>query len=135
MDGLELAQGVLVMAATNRPQALDAALVRPGRFDLVLYVPPPDQAGRLQALQIHCRKIPLAADVDLGTIAAATDCYTGAELAAICREAAVAALREGVHSAKEVGQRHFNAALAGVRPQLDAAELLRYENWGRRSTD
>ena len=52
MDGLELAQGVLVMGATNRPQALDAALIRPGRFDVLLYVPPPDEAGRLQALQV-----------------------------------------------------------------------------------
>jgi SpoVK/Ycf46/Vps4 family AAA+-type ATPase len=52
MDGLELAQGVLVMGATNRPQALDAALIRPGRFDVLLYVPPPDEPGRLQALQV-----------------------------------------------------------------------------------
>lgn len=59
MDGLEQATGVLVMGATNRPAALDAALCRPGRFDVVLYVPPPDEAGRLQALKIHTRGVPL----------------------------------------------------------------------------
>ncbi|PSC74873.1 cell division control 48-like protein B [Micractinium conductrix] len=123
MDGLELAQGVLVMGATNRPHALDAALVRPGRFDVVLYVPPPDKEGRLQALQIHTRSIPLAPEVDLRAIAAATERYTGAELAAVCREAAMTALREDAASAAEVRQAHFEAALAGIKPQLAPADL------------
>ncbi|KAL4854008.1 Cell division control protein 48 B [Chlorella vulgaris] len=96
MDGLERAEGILVMGATNRPQALDAALTRPGRFDLTMYVPPPDEQGRLQALRIHSRTIPLAPDVDLSYIATCTGCFTGAELAAVCREAALAALREDV---------------------------------------
>ncbi|PRW20672.1 cell division control 48-like protein B [Chlorella sorokiniana] len=129
MDGMELAHGVLVMGATNRPQALDAALVRPGRFDLVLYVPPPDQPGRLQALQIHSRCMPLAPGVDLSAIAASTERFTGAELAAVCREAAMAALREDVQGASVVQHRHFELALNGIQPQLSAPDLAKYERW------
>ncbi|KAL6754073.1 P-loop containing nucleoside triphosphate hydrolase protein [Haematococcus lacustris] len=77
MDGMELATGVLVLGATNRPQAMDAALLRPGRFDSLLYVPPPDEAGRLQVLQVHTRCMPLGADVDLAAVAADTQLYTG----------------------------------------------------------
>jgi len=69
---------VLVLAATNRPSAVDAALLRPGRFDMLLYVPPPDTEGRLQTLVVHTRSMPLGADVDLTHVAAATDLYTGA---------------------------------------------------------
>eukprot|EP00191_Tetraselmis_sp_GSL018_P020109 CAMPEP_0177586150 /NCGR_PEP_ID=MMETSP0419_2-20121207/4910_1 /TAXON_ID=582737 /ORGANISM="Tetraselmis sp., Strain GSL018" /LENGTH=801 /DNA_ID=CAMNT_0019076005 /DNA_START=150 /DNA_END=2556 /DNA_ORIENTATION=- len=94
MDGLELARGVLVLGATNRPAALDAALCRPGRFDAVLYVPPPDEEGRLQTLRIHSRGMPLHGDVDLAALAQLCERFTGAELAAVCREAALAALRE-----------------------------------------
>lgn len=70
--------GVLVLAATNRPFAIDAALMRPGRFDAVLYVPPPDAAGRAQILRVHTRGMPLAADVDLDLLSCdATECMTG----------------------------------------------------------
>lgn len=69
---------MLVLAATNRPDQLDAALLRPGRFDVQLYVPPPDAQGRLEALRVHCRELPLAAGVDLQGIAATTERFTGA---------------------------------------------------------
>ena len=69
--------GVLVLAATNRPSAVDAALLRPGRFDMLLYVPPPDMEGRLQTLAVHTRSMPLGADVNLAHVAAATALYTG----------------------------------------------------------
>lgn len=69
--------GVLVLGATNRPEQLDHALLRPGRFDVQLYVPPPDHAGRLAALRVHCRDLPLEDSVDLGRVAAATDGFTG----------------------------------------------------------
>ncbi|PNH01127.1 VCP-like ATPase [Tetrabaena socialis] len=68
---------VLVLGATNRPGAVDTALLRPGRFSSLLFVPPPDAPGRLAALKVHCRRLPLAADVDLGAAAAATELYTG----------------------------------------------------------
>ncbi|KAG2450863.1 hypothetical protein HYH02_004696 [Chlamydomonas schloesseri] len=133
MDGIELAAGVLVLGATNRPGAVDPALLRPGRFTTLLYVPPPDQEGRVAALEVHSRKLPLAPDVDLEAVAAQTDNYTGAELAAVCREAALAALREDLQGAEVVAARHFAAALAAVRPALSAAELAKYASWGRGS--
>ncbi|EFJ47542.1 hypothetical protein VOLCADRAFT_41454, partial [Volvox carteri f. nagariensis] len=126
MDGIELAAGVLVLGATNRPGAVDPALLRPGRFSTLLFVPPPDPAGRLAALRVHCRRMPLAPDVDLGAVAQETRGYTGAELAAVCREAALAALREDLHGASHVADRHFAAALRAVRPALTEQQLESY---------
>eukprot|EP00271_Cylindrocystis_brebissonii_P017256 TRINITY_DN4417_c0_g1_i2.p1 TRINITY_DN4417_c0_g1~~TRINITY_DN4417_c0_g1_i2.p1 ORF type:complete len:448 (+),score=118.58 TRINITY_DN4417_c0_g1_i2:567-1910(+) len=125
MDGLELAQGVLVMAATNRLQALDPALVRPGRFDLVLLVPPPDEVGRVETLRQHSKGMALAADVDLREIASSTDLFTGAELAGLCREAAMGALRESV-AAIEVEQVHFLRARAAMHASLTPLALAGY---------
>lgn len=91
MDGVEWVPGVLVIGATNRPAALDPALLRPGRFELSLEVPLPDEAGRCEILEVHTRRMPLATDVSLASIARATDTFSGAELQAVCREAAVCA--------------------------------------------
>ena len=129
MDGLELAGGVLVLATTNRPAAIDGALLRPGRFDSCLYVPPPDCAGRLAALHVHTRKIPLSVDVDLQAVAGSTERYTGAELAAVCSEAVMAALREDVEGVEVVEMRHFEAALKGVRAALSEEVLESYAAW------
>ncbi|KAK9787377.1 hypothetical protein WJX73_009748 [Symbiochloris irregularis] len=132
MDGLERCTGVLVLAATNRPHAIDAALLRPGRFDALLYVPPPDLAGRVETLRIHTRSMPLANDVDLHALAEATELYTGAELEGMCAEAALAALREDLQGASSVSQRHFEAAMAGMRPGLTPAKLQQYAAWDPR---
>jgi SpoVK/Ycf46/Vps4 family AAA+-type ATPase len=95
------APGVVVVAATNRPGALDAALLRPGRLDVHVYVgPPADAAERLAALEVHARGLPLAADADLRLVAERTGRFTGAELAALCREAAMGALRERFSAAR-----------------------------------
>ncbi|NPA05546.1 MAG: CDC48 family AAA ATPase, partial [Crenarchaeota archaeon] len=93
MDGLETRGDVIVIAATNRPNALDPALRRPGRFDREIEIPLPDKKGRLEILQIHTRSMPLAEDVDLERLAEMTRGFTGADLAALCREAAMHALR------------------------------------------
>lgn len=77
MDGLELATGLFVIAATNRPERLDPAFIRPGRLDVLQYVPPPDVDGRLQILEIHTREMPLADNVNLRNLAAITDHFTG----------------------------------------------------------
>ncbi|GFR48505.1 hypothetical protein Agub_g10166, partial [Astrephomene gubernaculifera] len=77
MDGIELANGVLVLGATNRPDAVDPALLRPGRFSSHVFVPPPDTAGRLEVLRLHCRALPLGRDVELGALAEQTEMYTG----------------------------------------------------------
>ncbi|KAI8581192.1 hypothetical protein K450DRAFT_172549 [Umbelopsis ramanniana AG] len=94
MDGVELASSVLVIGATNRPDMLDAALMRPGRFDKIIYVPPPDFVSRQQILHVHTKDIPLAEDVDLEEIADKTNLYTGADLQNLCREAAMIGLRQ-----------------------------------------
>jgi cell division protease FtsH len=93
MDGFTGTEGVVVLAATNRPEILDPALLRPGRFDRRIVVNPPDHDGRLQILQVHTRKVPLAADVDLAELAAATPGMVGAELRNLVNEAALLAAR------------------------------------------
>jgi len=93
MDGLENRGNVIVIAATNRPSAVDPALRRPGRFDREIEIPLPDKQGRLEILQIHTRNMPLSKDVDLEKLADMTHGYTGADLAALVREAAMNALR------------------------------------------
>jgi cell division protease FtsH len=93
MDGFESGEAVIVLAATNRPEILDAALLRPGRFDRRVTVPPPDKPGRRQILEVHTRSLPLAGDVDLDGIAASTPGMVGADLANLCNEAALLAAR------------------------------------------
>uniref|UniRef100_A0A0D9UWV3 AAA+ ATPase domain-containing protein n=1 Tax=Leersia perrieri TaxID=77586 RepID=A0A0D9UWV3_9ORYZ len=129
MDGLELATGIIVLAATNRPDAIDAALLRPGRFDMVLYVPPPDVEGRHEILRIHTRKMPLGEDVDLWKIAERTELFTGADLEGLCREAGMAALRECLRSERfSCDDIHFQAALRSLRPSLTRAVVDEYSN-------
>lgn len=125
MDGLELATGIIVLAATNRPKAIDAALLRPGRFDMVLYVPPPDVQGRHEILRIHTRKMKLGEDVDLVKIAECTELFTGADLEGLCREAGMAALREDL-SANSIHKAHFETARRSLRPSLTKAEIDEY---------
>lgn len=94
MDGMAHAGDVLVVAATNRPQVLDAALLRPGRFEVKLLVPPPDAAGRRAVLEVYTRRMPLGADVDVSALCQAMAWYTGAEIEGVVREAGLQALRE-----------------------------------------
>ncbi|KAM0883433.1 hypothetical protein ACQ4PT_031655 [Festuca glaucescens] len=122
MDGLELATGIIVLAATNRPKAIDAALLRPGRFDMVLYVPPPDAQGWHEILRIKTRKMELGEDVDLGKIAECTELFTGADLEGLCREAGMLALREDI-TASSIDKAHFEAAVRSLKPSLTKAEV------------
>ncbi|MFT9180139.1 MAG: ATP-dependent zinc metalloprotease FtsH [Zymomonas mobilis] len=95
MDGFEANEGIIILAATNRPDVLDPALLRPGRFDRQVIVPRPDIEGRLKILQVHMKKTPLAPDVDVRTIARGTPGFSGADLANIVNEAALLAARKG----------------------------------------
>jgi len=113
MDGIAPLARVLLIGATNRPDLIDAALLRPGRFDELLEVRPPDAAGRRQVLRIHTRGMALAADVDLGGIAGRTDGWSGAQLSALCREAGMLALREDLAAASACA-RHFELAWGRV---------------------
>ncbi len=126
MDGLERLEGVVVIAATNRPDIIDPALLRPGRFDRVIYVPPPDEEARLEILKVHTRRMPLAEDVDLREIARKTEGYTGADLAALCREAAIMALREAGKPTK-VQMKHFLKAMEAVKPSITKEDIERYK--------
>lgn len=120
LDGIEKLNNVLVLAATNRPDMIDPALLRPGRFDIHIRVQLPDRAQRLSVLHIHTRKKPLDHDVDLERIADRTEGMTGADLMAVCEQAAMAAIRECVAQSAQgspdmkVGARHFEASLQGA---------------------
>ncbi|KAL6606584.1 hypothetical protein ACP70R_042237 [Stipagrostis hirtigluma subsp. patula] len=115
MDGLDQRIGVTVIAATNRPDKIDPALLRPGRFDRLLDVQPPDEADREDIFRIHTRSMPCSPDVNLNELARVTEGYTGADIKLICREAAVAALDENF-DIPEVAIRHFKAAINRIKP-------------------
>ncbi|MET0372517.1 MAG: CDC48 family AAA ATPase [Sphingobium sp.] len=122
MDGLEELQSVVVIGATNRPTLIDPALLRPGRFDELIYVPVPDEAGRRRILGIHTSKMPLADDVNLDRLAERTDRFTGADLEDLVRRAGLFALRESLSVAR-IGMAHFEDALqetrASVTPEME----------------
>jgi len=120
---------VVVVGITNRPDILDNALVRTGRLDLVLYVPPPDEKGRLETIKILTKKMPLANDVKLQEIAVATQNYTGADLAALCREAAVLAMR---NNASKISSQDFANSLKQVSPSI-TKEIDQWYNTIRQS--
>jgi transitional endoplasmic reticulum ATPase len=121
MDGLEEMQSVVVIGATNRPTFMDPALLRPGRFDELVYVTVPDAGGRRRILAIHTAKMPLASDVDLDDVAARTDRFTGADLEDVVRRAGLYALREGDADVSEVNMNHFNQALKASRATVTEA--------------
>src|SRR5215211_3415103 len=124
MDGFTGTENVIVLAATNRPEILDPALLRPGRFDRRLTISPPDQAGRRQIMDVHVRGVPLADDVDLDTVAAATPGMVGADLANLVNEAALQAARRN-HTA--VHQADFSDALERIVPGSERRLLLSAE--------
>src|SRR5205814_9142086 len=107
MDGFESNEGVILIAATNRPDVLDPALLRPGRFDRRVVVPRPDVGGREGILKVHTKKIPLAEDVDVTVIARGTPGFSGADLANLVNEAALLAARQ---NRKSVTMMNFEAA-------------------------
>nr|WP_062087686.1 CDC48 family AAA ATPase [Sulfolobus acidocaldarius] len=157
MDGIEKLENVVVIAATNRPDILDPALLRPGRFDRLIYVPPPDKTARFEILKVHTKNVPLAEDVSLEDIAEKAEGYTGADLAAVVREAALRAIREQMAECmgeanneckksdiecrekkirdcmagkgRIVERKHFDVALKKVRPSVTQDMIQFYQNW------
>ena len=138
LDGLEILTNVVVIAATNRPDIVDPALLRPGRFDRLLYVSPPDKESRIQILKIHTKNKPLADDVKLDQIAQHTETYTGADIASLSSAAVMLAVREHVskypnpeeadkHAQElKIHMNHFEEAMKKIRP-LSAQELDIYK--------
>jgi len=124
LDGMEKMEKVVVMAATNMPHLVDPALLRPGRFDRSILLNIPDKKERLEIFKIHTRMMPLSEDVDLKELAEFTENYVGADIEAICREAAILAIRDVLSNGedineKEVEKRHFLGALEKLRPSVD----------------
>ena len=117
MDGITTLQDIVVIAATNRPDMVDSAVLRPGRFDRLIYVPEPDEKSRLQILKIYTKGMPIAKDVDLNQITIATKYYSGADIESLCREAAMHALRKNVNST-EVTMKDFQDALKEMGPSI-----------------
>jgi transitional endoplasmic reticulum ATPase len=125
MDGLESLQNVMVIAATNRPDILDPAMLRPGRFDRLIYVPAPDEDSRLEILKIYTKDMPLADDVDLNSLAQETKGYSGADIASLCREAGMHVLRNS--TIYKVSMESFRRAMETIGPSL----TLEMDNWYR----
>lgn len=117
LDGLEEMENVMVIGATNRPDMIDPALIRSGRFDRLVYIGEPELEGRQQIFQIHTGETPLAPDVSLRELAELTSGYVGSDIESICREAAIEALRDDPET-EEVEMRHFRQALESVRPTI-----------------
>ena len=138
LDGLEILTNVVVIGATNRPDIVDAALLRPGRFDRLLYVPPPDRDSRIQIIKIHVKKKPLDDAVDIERLADQTEGYTGADIASLSSAAVMLALREHVSKYKDpkeaeehkeelkIHMTHFENAMKKIRP-LSTQELNMYK--------
>ena len=129
MDGLETLEGVVVIGATNRPDMVDPALLRTGRFDRILLVPAPDKVARLEILRVHTMEMPLEG-VELDELAEELDGYTGADIEGLCREAAMTALREN-KGARKVTMSHFQEGMKVVRPSLDEETIKFYEGLGK----
>ena len=124
MDGIEGMEDVVIIGATNRPDIIDPSFLRPGRFDELILVGQPDEKARKEIFKIHMRDMPIAKDVDVSELAEMSDGYAGADIEAVCREAAMTALRED-RDTKEVRREHFMKAFETVRPSIDE-EMIDY---------
>ncbi len=129
LDGLQELNDVVIIGATNRPDIIDSALLRPGRFDRLVLVNVPDQKSRLKIFEIHTKGMPLAKDVNLKLLAEKSDNYVGADIQAVCREAAIFALRKDI-KADSISMKNFNDALKKVKPSVTIEEIKKYEEIG-----
>ena len=126
IDGLESMEGVVVLGATNRPDIIDPGLLRPGRFDRLILIPPPDKKARLEIFRIHTKEMPLDKSVDLERLADVTENYSGADIEALCREAAMLAIRKD-EEADKVKESHFDEALKNIHSSITPNIIKFYE--------
>lgn len=135
MDGIstKFNQSVVIIAATNRPDLLDEALLRPGRFDRLIYISLPDEQARKEIFNVYTKHEHFSKDIDIEDLARRTDCYSGAEIAAICRESAMNALRENPPS-NTVNLSHFEKALTAIKPRTPESLLAFYDNFNKHRT-
>uniref|UniRef100_UPI00398EE5EF ATPase family gene 2 protein homolog A isoform X2 n=1 Tax=Pristiophorus japonicus TaxID=55135 RepID=UPI00398EE5EF len=132
MDGIEQLHNVTILAATNRPDMIDKALMRPGRIDRIIYVPLPDTATRAEIFKLQFRSMPINDDVSLDYLVAGTEKYSGAEIIALCREAALLALQEDLQ-AKIILERHFEQSFKIVTPRIPKKLIDFYANYQQQS--
>ena len=126
IDGLQELSDVVVIAATNRPDMMDPALLRPGRFDRTILTTVPDEKSRLEIFKIHTSKMPLGKDVDLKKLAKETLNFVGADIENLCREAGILALRDDL-KAKEIPMKYFNEVLKKINPSLTQEQMEAYK--------
>ncbi len=126
LDGIERTTDVVVIAATNRPDRLDNALLRAGRFDHQLLVPVPDRTSRKKIFEVHTQHMPLSDEVDLKSLVDKTDSFVGADIESVCREAGLKAIKDG---SKEVLMKHFESSIEETTPSVDEEVLQLYEEW------
>jgi len=129
LDGLEELRGVVVIAATNRPDIVDPALLRPGRFDELILVPVPDSTSRRKIFEVHLKKMPLSEDVKVEELVSLTEQYTGADIAAVVRKGGRIALRENMQ-ATEIRQGDFLAAIEDIAPSVTPETMKYYARLG-----
>ncbi|MFW9949513.1 MAG: CDC48 family AAA ATPase [Candidatus Thorarchaeota archaeon] len=134
MDGIENRKGIIVIASTNRPDLVDSALLRPGRFDRLLYITAPDLDARERILKVHTKLMPIAKSVSLKHIAQLTDGYSGADLENLCREAGMQALREEMENITVIESRHFEFALSKINSTLPSEIIQKYEEMAKMIT-
>jgi transitional endoplasmic reticulum ATPase len=126
IDGLEQLNDLVVIGATNRPDIIDSSLLRPGRFDELLLVDPPDKQSRVEIFKIHTKDMPLADDVNIDELAKITEGYAGADIEGVCRQAGMNSLRENIDN-QEVTRKHFTKALDEATPSIDEEMMAYYK--------
>ena len=131
LDGLEVMKDIVVIAATNRPDILDPALIRPGRIDRIMLVPTPTDKGRLEILKIFTKDMPLASNITLEELNDMMEGFSGADIETWCREAAMLALRENIR-ARKVSLKHFKDSRKFVNPTLTKETIDWYEKFGEK---
>ena len=135
MDGIENRKGIIIIASTNRPDIVDSAFLRPGRFDRLIFVKAPDFEARLKILEVHTKDMPLDEEVSLKKIAQNTEGYSGADLENVCREAGMEAIREKMNELEKIENKHFEFALSKIKSTLPRDILEKYANLAREITE
>jgi len=131
MDGMEELESVVVLAATNRPDMIDTALLRPGRFDIFIFTPPPNQMARQAIFAVHTRNMPLADDVRLDQLASVTEGYSGADIQNVCRKAVLAVLRKNLEASR-VSMSHFQEAITSTKPSITKETMAQFTEFATR---
>ncbi len=134
LDGMELLKDVVIIAATNRPDLIDPGLLRPGRFDKLIYVPSPDEETRLAILKVHTKDMPIAKDVNMKELAKKLENYSGADIEGVVREAALVCIKLNKMKSAEIKKEHFEEALKKIRPSLSSEVTESYESFSKHYT-